>query len=248
MLNVGIFSTIRRSKAMYRLTYSKLPNDPLGKKYQPQQIDDFVGNTDSLFKLNAILENHNHNRGYLIFGPYGIGKTSLGLAIAKFVGACDWDTHLVDLAIYKDVKKMRRVMDGFRYRPHGKARVFIFDEAHAIAKAIQQELLWWLDNPPRALHLIFCTADPKNVIVPLRDRCFQVALQPLEFKERMQLLLRICKGERIELDRGVLKAIARQSDGIPRALVNGLLAEMALIKKVSKGRSTEDKINIRSAK
>ena len=221
-------------------------SDPLIKKYQPQTIDDFVGNVNILNTLTAVLNNSRRNRGYVISGPYGTGKTTLSWAIAKHVGADDGDINFAPLRDYKDLKRMRRVIDAFHYRPHGLARVFIFDEAHNLPKRIQEEILKYLDNPPRTLHLIFCTSELKRVIVPLQQRCFQVALQPLEFKDRMKLLRRICKGEQIDLDRPVLKQIARESEGIPRKLVNGLLAEIALVRKTSDPVRTA-KVKVRAA-
>jgi len=219
--------------------------DPFTKKHQPQTISDFIGNERALNPLKAVLDDIRRNRGYLVFWPYGTGKTSLGWAIGKELGAEDCDIKFASLRDYRDLKMMRRTINYFWLMPRGLARVFIFDEAHILSDPIQLELLGWLDNPPKTLHLIFCTAEPKKVIVPLQQRCFQVALQPLEFKDCMKLLRRICMKEKVELDRQVLKGIAKNSDGIPRNLVNGLLAEMAQIRK-SKDPGETSKVKLRA--
>jgi DNA polymerase III gamma/tau subunit len=232
---------------MYKVHSAKHDWDPMTRKYSPLSLDDLIGNVKSFRTLKALINDLGRPRGYIFHGPYGIGKSVSGWAFAKDLGADDFDINFASLRDYKDIKSVRRIIDGFPYMPHGKARVFIFDEAHNLVKAAQEEMLRWLDDPPRTLHLIFCTAELKRLIVPLQDRCFKVELQPLEFKERMMLLRRICKREQVELDRQVLKQIARGSDGIPRKLINGLLAEIALLRK-TKDQVRTEKVKLRVAK
>jgi len=83
--------------------------------------------------------------------------------------------------------------------------------------------------------------------VPLQDRCFQVVLEPLEFKDSMKLLQRNLQGRENRTGPPVLKRIACQSKGIPRKLINGLFAEIAFGEE-DYGSGHDKKVNLRAAK
>jgi DNA polymerase III subunit gamma/tau len=220
---------------------------PFSTKHQPEHIDNFIGNGKALTRLQAMLDSENRHHGYIFAGPYGIGKSALAYALSRYVGADKgWDTVIVDIATCKDLKRMRKMFDKFNLMPHGEARLFIFDEAQNITPSAQNEFLRYLDNPSRRTYYVFCTALPDKLIEPLRDRCFRVNLEPLRFKERMRLLRRICKKERIELDRQVLKEISKQSEGIPRKLVNLLFEEITILRSQGKDKSGKVKAQLRS--
>jgi DNA polymerase III gamma/tau subunit len=211
--------------------------EPFGNKHQPKTLDEFIGNVEVRRSLKAVLSNPHRYHGYVISGGYGLGKTSLAQAVGRYIGADELlDITDVSVATCKDLKAMRKLFGRFKYMPHGNARVFIFNEAHTIIKSAQEELLHYLDNPPRLTFWVFCTATPEKLIEPLRDRCFSVTLQPLNRKKRVKLVSRVCGREGVVLPEKVVGKIVDESGGVPRKLLNLLFSAIMIHKAGAKKR------------
>ena len=63
---------------------------------------------------------------------------------------------------------------------HGRARVFIIDDAHLMNRAAQNALLKTLEEPPANTFVILVTAMPHRLLPTVRSRCGQIDFGPLD--------------------------------------------------------------------
>ncbi len=62
---------------------------------------------------------------------------------------------------------------------HGKARVFIIDEAHTMQRQAQNALLKTLEEPPQDTFIILITSEPDMFLQTIHSRCQPVRFDPL---------------------------------------------------------------------
>jgi DNA polymerase-3 subunit delta' len=79
--------------------------------------------------------------------------------------------------------KIEQVRDAVREiagRPfEGRARAFVFDEAHLLTEQAQNALLKSLEEPPATSHVFLVTASPQALLPTIRSRCQTLRFSPL---------------------------------------------------------------------
>jgi DNA polymerase-3 subunit delta' len=137
---------------------------------------------------------------YAFIGPPGSGKAEAARAfaaellsrgsddpeLARRRGLADPSPH-PDLAWLRPpgnqhlVDEIReRVIAQAAYRPfEGETRVFVIEDADAMAEESQNALLKTLEEPPSYAHLILVSAEPEALLETVRSRCQEVTFQPL---------------------------------------------------------------------
>jgi DNA polymerase-3 subunit delta' len=137
----------------------------------------------------------------LFSGPSGVGKKALALAVGRALlceanqgDACDVcaacrragrglhpDAVLVepDGASIK-IEQVRDAVREIAGRPfEGRARAFVFDEAHLLTEQAQNALLKSLEEPPATSHVFLVTASPQALLPTIRSRCQTLRFSPL---------------------------------------------------------------------
>ena len=129
---------------------------------------------------------------YLLAGPPGSGKAAAARALAAELlaaGAADAEgarrRALADPSPHPDLVWLRppgtqhlveevreRVIGQVAYRPfEGDRRVFVIEDADAMAEESQNALLKTLEEPPPFAHLILVSAEPEALLETVRSRC-----------------------------------------------------------------------------
>ncbi|GEK29764.1 recombinase RarA [Kurthia zopfii] len=146
-----------------------MSNEPLAYRMRPRNIDeiigheDIVGPTTNLYKMIK----KGHVPSMLLYGPPGIGKTSLAFAIAGSV-----DTPFFALNATRAGKKD---VEGIVGEAHFSGQVILFlDEIHRFNKLQQDTLLPHVENG--SIILIGATTEnPFHDVNPaIRSRCGEI--------------------------------------------------------------------------
>ncbi|MCE4613609.1 MAG: replication factor C large subunit [Desulfurococcales archaeon] len=200
-------------------------------KYRPRRIDDVVDQERAkkviLPWFRAWLEGRKPSkRALLLYGPPGVGKTSLIEAIAS-----EYDLQLIELnaSDYRKAEDVRRVVGAAaKKRPLFKRGIVILlDEIDGIApKEDAGGLTALMEIIPETENPIVMTAnDPwKEQLRPLRNLVEMVQFNSLSLTHIVSLLQRICDAEGLECEREALRFIAEKSMGDLRSAINDLQA------------------------
>lgn len=192
---------------------------PLAERLRPNTLTDLVGQ-QHLTGQGSILQKaiaSGHIPSMILWGPPGVGKTTIANIIAHTVQASYYQLS----AISSGVKEVREVIEQAKKEP--KAILFI-DEIHRFNKGQQDALLGAVEKG--IITLIGATTENPSFEVnsALLSRCQVFVLKALEEKDLLQLLNKaiaedsILQTKKIQLKQ--TEAMIRLSGGDARKLLN----------------------------
>lgn len=205
------------------------PYAPLAARMRPRSLDEFAGQKHLLGpgKLLRRAIEADRVQSIILFGPPGVGKTSLASIIAASTRSRFERLSGVEAAV-ADIRRV--IASAAQRRRNGGERTTLFlDEIHRLNKAQQDVLLPDIENG--VISLIGATTHNPFffVINALVSRSQVFELKPLEESEIAELLRRaVTDPERglgamkIELGDDAVKHWAKVSDGDGRKALNAL--------------------------
>ena len=198
---------------------------PLPERMRPNTLEAYVGQQHLVGKgciLRNMIESGNLS-SFILWGPPGVGKTTLAHIIAKTL-----DREFFTLsAVNAGVKDVRDVIDLAKSRnlfSCAKAPILYIYEIHRFNKAQQDALLGAVESG--IIVLIGATTENPSfeVITPLLSRCQVFILKSLEAEDLQILLDRALKEDKELSKRNITVAetgaLFRQSGGDARKLLN----------------------------
>ena len=193
---------------------------PLAETLRPVDLSDFIGQQHLLDSDKpigkAIKDNQLHSM--ILWGPSGVGKTTLARIICSQMGA-----HFEQMsAVLDGVKELRNIIKHAElYKQNNKSTILFVDEIHRFNKAQQDGFLPHIESG--LLTLIGATTENPSFEInsALLSRARVYVLKKLSNKELEVIALRAMKVQQIALeDDGSLALVIENSDGDARRLIN----------------------------
>ena len=198
--------------------------EPLAERLRPRTLDDYVGQRH-LVGVGAVLRkmiDAGHISSFILWGPPGVGKTTLAQIIAHQLEVPFFTLSAVTSGV-KDVRDVIERAQKGRFFNEASPILFI-DEIHRFSKSQQDSLLGAVERG--IVTLIGATTENPSfeVIRPLLSRCQLYVLKSLDKDDLLELLHRaltkdvFLKERNIELQE--TGALLRYSGGDARKLLN----------------------------
>jgi len=199
--------------------------EPLANKIRPKNLSEFIGQKHLVQPkgplANAIEQKHLFS--FVLWGPPGVGKTTLARIYAKAVNA---EYHELS-AVSAGKDDIRQIVE----KPSmlGQPKILFLDEIHRFNKSQQDFLLPFVENG--RLTLIGATTEnPSFEIIPaLLSRCRVFVLEELKPAEIEEII----KSTKIKLDKKSVEWLVALANGDARQALTVLDNCLSLYGKVN---------------
>jgi replication factor C large subunit len=202
------------------------------EKYRPKKVEDVTGNDEAKSLFLEWLKNKRHTKkAVLLYGPPGVGKTTLVLAAAEEFGFNIIEMNASDTRSEKAINAVAKPatsyssLDSFSESGKAGGNLLFLDEVdgiagnedrggvNAIIKIIEKSLV----------PVVMAANNPDiSKLRPLKKVCFLVRFHEVRIPLIIALLQKICMFEHVKFEFEALEGIAQNSKGDVRSAVNDL--------------------------
>lgn len=199
-------------------------SQPLAERMRPKTLDNYIGQKHLVGEGAVMRKMIDAGRisSFILWGPPGVGKTTLAQIIANQLEAPFYTLSAVTSGV-KDVREVIEKARSNRFFSQQSPILFI-DEIHRFSKSQQDSLLGAVETG--TVTLIGATTENPSfeVIRPLLSRCQLYVLKSLEKEDLLQLLQHAIAYDVLlrekEIEVKETDAMLRYSGGDARKLLN----------------------------
>jgi putative ATPase len=195
------------------------PDAPLADRMRPQNLDDVLGQghlLDPGKPLRTAIE-RDQVPSMILWGPPGVGKTTLAQIIAKMTKA----TFVPFSAVLSGIKEIKEIMAAAeRARRTGRRTIVFVDEIHRFNKAQQDAFLPHVERG----NIVLIGATTENpsfeVISALLSRTRVFVLKALSDEDVTTVVRRAVARENFNVDQDSIRLIGMLANGDARTALN----------------------------
>ncbi len=199
-------------------------NEPLASRLRPENLEQVFGQSHLLGPGKILRELITQDRvtSMILWGPPGVGKTTLAQVIAKQTKA----GFISFSAVTSGIKEIKKIMqEAEANTAYGQKTIVFVDEIHRFNKAQQDAFLPFVENG--SIVLIGATTENPSFEInsALLSRLKVFVLKPLTKEQLVELLDRACRvgfEKELAASKTLLEQIAIFSDGDARNALNTL--------------------------
>lgn len=205
----------------------EMDNVPLAEKLRPTNLDEYVGQEHLVGKdkpIRVAIEKK-HVFSFILWGPPGVGKTTLARIYAKAL-----ELDFIEMsAVSAGKRDMREEIES----KNGKPFVMFIDEIHRFNKAQQDFLLPYVEKG--LVILIGATTENPSfeVISALLSRCRVFVLNEVRVEELESIRAGVEKELKTKIPQDAFEYVANLANGDVRQFINLIEATVSLYKEVS---------------
>ncbi|MCD6421280.1 MAG: replication factor C large subunit [Thaumarchaeota archaeon] len=202
------------------------------EKYRPRRVAEVIGNRESVEAFVKWMKQWElgkppEKKAILLYGPAGVGKTSLVLAYGREHG---YDVVEVNASDWRNEARMKWVVgeSSLQATLDGSSKkIILIDEVDGIAGKEDAggiaALKKIIDETRVPLVLVANNPwDPR--LAPIREKCLMLEFRRLRKSEVLRRLREIARREGIQVSDAVLERIAERSEGDLRSAINDFQA------------------------
>ncbi|MCW4010766.1 MAG: replication factor C large subunit [Candidatus Bathyarchaeota archaeon] len=200
------------------------------EKYRPKKVANVVGNDEAKAAfIDWFKSKRRTKKAVLLYGPPGVGKTTLVNAAANEFGFTVIEMNASDTRSEKAVRAVAAPATSFvaldTFYKESKGNILFMDEVDGIAgnedRGGVSALLKIVENA--RVPVIMAANDPDlQKLRPLKKVCALVRFQQVRIPLIIATLRKICQKEGVEAEFEALEKIAQNSRGDVRSAINDL--------------------------
>ncbi len=177
------------------------------QKYKPRSLGEIFGNR----KLIEIIKGYKWKKPLLIYGASGVGKTVISETIAREL---NYELIEINERNIENAKNISQTSGIF-----GKRKLILVDNVDQIENIkLVVQLLKETKNPT-----LLITSDLSSKrLKTIKTLCEKIQIRRPHTLTIVNILLDICKKEKIEVEKRLLEEIAKNSNGDIRSAINDL--------------------------